>query len=179
MIPLHDEEFAIAMIEEIERTFLMKILPPGLKGCKSVEIVDIYIPGSAEHPKIRIRRSGDKFELTKKEPIGQDASHQTEHTIPLTKEEFEELSRLNGKKLSKIRYYYTCNGNVAEIDVFQEDLKGLILADFEFKTREERDSFKPPDFCIADITQEEFIAGGRLCGKSYEDIGKDLERFGI
>jgi CYTH domain-containing protein len=164
---------------EIERTFLVRELPPDLKDCKSVEIVDIYIPGSAEHPKIRIRRTGNVYELTKKEPVGEDASHQTEHTISLTKEEFEELSKLNGKRLRKIRYYYPFEGRIAEIDVFQEELSGLVVADFEFKTREERDSFNPPGFCLADITQESFIAGGRLCGKSYQDIRSELERFRI
>ena len=34
-----------------------------------------------------------------------------------------------------------------------------------------------PDFCLADVTQEKFIAGGMICGKSYEDIEKELKRF--
>ena len=35
-----------------------------------------------------------------------------------------------------------------------------------------------PDFCLAEVTQEEFIAGGMLCGKSFEDIKDKLEKFG-
>jgi len=57
-------------------------------------------------------------------------------------------------------------------------LKGLILVDFEFDKMEEKDSFDMPDFCLVDITQEVFIAGGMLCGKSYEDIEEYLKRFG-
>lgn len=39
-------------------------------------------------------------------------------------------------------------------------------------------SFQMPDFCLCEVTQEEFIAGGMLCGKRYTDIEADLERFG-
>ena len=35
-----------------------------------------------------------------------------------------------------------------------------------------------PDFCLADVTQEEFVAGGALCGKKYPDIEQKLAAFG-
>lgn len=35
-----------------------------------------------------------------------------------------------------------------------------------------------PDFCLADITQEDFIAGGMICGKTYADIESEVQRFG-
>ena len=35
-----------------------------------------------------------------------------------------------------------------------------------------------PDFCLADVTQEVFIAGGMLCGKKYESIRVPLEHLG-
>lgn len=31
---------------------------------------------------------------------------------------------------------------------------------------------------LAEVTQEEFIAGGMLCGKNYDDISDKLEKFG-
>jgi hypothetical protein len=34
-----------------------------------------------------------------------------------------------------------------------------------------------PGFCLADVAQELFIAGGMLCGKTYTEIEGDLERF--
>ena len=117
---------------ELEKTYLAKFIPDGLSRCKNKEIIDIYIPGSSKHPKIRLRKSGDKYEITKKEPIKDDASHQLEQTIVLTKEEFDSLSAIEGKKTHKIRHYYEYNGITAEIDVFLEALKGLIVVDFEF-----------------------------------------------
>ena len=57
-------------------------------------------------------------------------------------------------------------------------LDGLVVVDFEFGTEEEKLAFEMPDFCLVEVTQEEFIAGGMLAGKSYEDIKEKLEEFG-
>ncbi len=169
------------MVIELERTFLAKQIPEGLKACKSKEIRDIYIPRAIEiHAPIRIRKNGDKYEITKKSPVNaNDYSQLLEENINLTREEFLQLEKeISGRKVSKTRYYYPVNGTIAEVDVFSEALIGLVLIDFEFKTVEEKDAFKPPFFCLADVTQEDFIAGGILCGKKYSDLEKDLARFG-
>ena len=162
---------------ELERTFLAREIPNGLRNCKSKEITDIYIPELSKHPVIRIRKNGTRFEMTKKEPTHGDASEQKEQTIILNEPEFNELSKLNGKRVHKIRYCYDYGGRTAEIDVFLGPLKGLILVDFEFNDKKEKDSFEIPDFCLAEITHKLFIAGGMLCGKSYEDIEEDLKKF--
>ncbi|SRR5258706_1421564 len=163
---------------ELEKTYLAKFLPKDLFAVKKKELIDIYIPLSALHPKLRIRKKGDKYEITKKTKLSEnDSSRQLEETIPLTGEEFEALSVAPGKKLRKIRYEYPYGGKIAEIDVFQDDLEGLVLIDFEFGTIQEKNDFQIPDFCLVEVTQEEFIAGGMLCGKKYRDIQEDLEKF--
>lgn len=164
---------------ELEKTYLAKYIPEGLENCKSKEVVDIYIPASSHHPKLRLRKNGDKFEMTKKKPVNHDdASHQEEQTIVLNEEEFAALGKIEGKRVSKVRYYFDCNGRTAEIDVFKESLEGLIVVDFEFDSIEEKENFQMPDFCLAEVTQENFVAGGKLCGEKYEDIEGDLKRFG-
>ncbi|MCH8945778.1 MAG: hypothetical protein IIA85_02555 [Nanoarchaeota archaeon] len=163
---------------ELERTYLLKYIPEMLKDCESKEVIDIYIPKTSEHPTLRIRKNGDKYEMTKKEPIEEgDSSRQKEQTIILTEEEFQMLEKLDGKKVHKTRYYYNHWGRIAEVGIFQGPLKGLILVDFEFLTIEEKDSFEMPEFCLVEITQEDFTAGGKICGKSYEDIEENLGRF--
>ncbi len=163
---------------ELEKTYLVKKLPESLKNCEFKEIIDVYVPKSSEHPKLRLRKNGDKFELTKKEPVNEgDASHQEEQTIKLTETEFNALNNLEGKRVRKLRYYFDYNNRTAEIDVFQDALKGLVIVDFEFTSIEEKDKFEMPDFCLADITQELFTAGGMICGKSYEDIEDDLNKL--
>ncbi|OIO47192.1 MAG: hypothetical protein AUJ31_00175 [Parcubacteria group bacterium CG1_02_39_15] len=165
------------MVLELERTFLLKELPKGLKDCKSEEFFDIYIPRSVPHPILRIRKRGDVLEITKKSPQSFDAGEQVERTIPLSEKEFAELSTLPGKRLRKIRHYYPINGRVAEIDIFLDSLEGLGLVDFEFSSIDEKSGFKMPDFCLADVTQEEFAAGGYLAGKKYSDIEPFLKKY--
>jgi len=160
---------------ELEKTYLAKFLPEGLTNCEYKEILDIYLPTEARHPTLRIRKNGNKYEITKKEPLANDPSEMKEETTTLTKEEFNELNKnLVGKRVRKLRYYYHYNGRIAEIDIFQDSLQGLIVIDFEFETVEEKNNFQIPEFCLIDITQEEFIAGGMVCGKNYEDIEDNL-----
>lgn len=164
------------MIEiELEKTYLARFLPVGLKKSPSKEIIDIYIPKKAEHPVLRLRKRGDKYEITKKQPVqGTDSSEQYEHTIILTKDEFTALEKVSGKKVRKIRYYYNHNGVQAEVDVFQDGLRGLVLVDFEFKEVADKNNFAMPDFCLVDVTQDKYFAGGMLCGKKYSDIKSHL-----
>jgi CYTH domain-containing protein len=163
---------------ELERTFLLKNIPDGLEKCKSVEIIDIYVPKSSVHPVLRIRKRGDKLEITKKQPITDaDSSEQSEHTISLSKEEFEELSQITGKRFRKIRYYYPFDSNIAEIDIYKDALEGLSVVDVEFDSKEKKDVFTMPEFCLVDVTQDKIIAGGMLAGKKYSDIEAYLEKY--
>lgn len=164
---------------ELEKTFLAKYLPEGLQQCESKEIIDLYIPKDARHPFLRIRKNGDRYVITKKRPVTDgDASEQTEETIVLNEQEFAVLNQLDAKRIHKIRYKYPFHGNIAEFDVFLDKKKGLVVVDFEFENAEQKQAFEMPDFCLADVTQEEFIAGGMVAGKSYQDLEIDLDRFG-
>ncbi len=164
---------------ELEKTYLLKYFPEDIKEKPSIEIFDIYIPKSDYHPHLRIRKRGEIYEITKKEPLSSsDSSEQSEHTIKLSSEEFSALKNVDGKKLHKIRYIYPCGNNTAEIDVYQDDFKGLVFVDFEFKTRAKKDAFVIPDFCLAETTQEKFCAAGWLAGKKYSDIEPFLDAYG-
>jgi CYTH domain-containing protein len=167
------------MVEiELEKTYLAKYLPADLKKSLSKEVKDIYIPASAVHPVLRIRKNGDKYVITKKEPASaDDASVHNEHTIKLTEDEFKSLEKVVGKKVSKIRYFYKIGELTAEVDVFKDDLEGLVLVDVEFKNVEQKDAFEMPEFCLAEVTQEEIFAGGMLAGKKYADLEKTLKKY--
>lgn len=168
------------MEEEIELTYLAKSLPKDLTKYPCKEMIDLYIPVSFDHPTIRIRKNGDKYVITKKEPYEDaptDSSHMLEQTIKITEKEFIEFTKFPAKKVEKHRYEYPYQGLTAEFDVFQGDLAGLVLIDFEFKTREDQAKFVMPDFCLVEVTQEKFIAGGMLCGKKYDDIQNRLNEY--
>ena len=163
---------------ELEYTYLAKEIPKGLSDYPSKLIVDVYYPAEVEHPFLRIRQYGDSYELTKKVPAnGSDASYQLEHTVQLDRGEFEALTKAPGRRVAKRRYYYDYQGQTAEIDVFEGELGGLVEVDFEFTNRDDQLMFKMPDFCLADVTQEAFAAGGMLAGKAYKDIKKQLAHY--
>jgi CYTH domain-containing protein len=163
---------------ELELTFLAREIPKEIEKYTPKRIIDIYIPEKAAHAHVRLRQKDDKYEITKKMPIVEhDASSQIETTISLTKEEFEALSGLSNKRIVKDRYNLWVDGYFAEVDVFRDSLAGLVLIDFEFRNEDEKRSFLMPKIALADVTQEEFVAGGFLAGLSYTDIISNLERF--
>lgn len=164
---------------EYERTFLLKELPDGIENAKSEVIRDVYIPAAAAHPILRLRQKGDKFVITKKYPAeGDDSSKQYEHTIELSKEEFETMAACPNKQFIKTRYYMELAGRPAEVDLYHEELKGLAVIDFEFDNEEEKDNFVTPDFVLADVTQDVAVAGGYLAGKTIEEIMPLLSKYG-
>ena len=163
---------------ELERTFLVKDLPKEIEGADYVEIVDTYIPDGPEHSHLRLRKKGNKYSITKKDLVDDDASEMMEYTIELTAEEYEALCSCSKKRVVKKRYFAKIDGHDAEVDVFGEDLAGLVLVDFEFASVDEKNAFVMPEGMLADVTPEEFIAGGMLAGKKYEDIEGELEKYG-
>ncbi|MFC1598602.1 hypothetical protein ACFL2U_01130 [Patescibacteria group bacterium] len=164
---------------EYENTYLMKFVPKDLILAEYIEIIDIYIPRKTTHPRLRIRKRENRYEICKKFPVKPgDGSEQHEFTIPLDGNEFDELNtNLKGKRARKYRYLYKHENRIAEIDVFQDDLNGLISVDFEFDNENDKNQFIMPNFCLVDVTQETAIAGGMLVGKSYSDIAPILDKY--
>lgn len=164
---------------EYELTFLAKATPAGIKGAIGELIRDVYVPDTAEHAHLRLRQRGESYVITKKVPVHDtDSSEQTEETIPLTKEEYDALATCSTKVVAKRRYKVVINGYPAEVDVFEEQLAGLVEIDFEFGSSDEKALFVVPDVCLADVTQEEAFAGGYISGRSYSDIEPVLDKYG-
>lgn len=164
---------------ELERTYLAQKIPDNLHEVEPLRLSDIYVPEAGiPQPRLRLRRKGNAFEITKKVPVSEgDASAHNEMTIELSELEFSALALASNRTLVKERYELDIGGYTAEVDVFQEALEGLILIEFEFQTEQERDSFTTPDVCLYDVTQEDFIAGAHLAGKTYVDLEPELARF--
>jgi len=164
---------------EYELTYLAKNLPDEILGVEGEYVRDVYVPDSVSHAHLRLRQRGADYVITKKAPAyGSDSSEQSEETIPLTKEEYDALASCSTKVVAKRRYKVSVGGHMAEVDVFQEQLEGLVEIDFEFGSSEEKSAFVPPEVCLADVTQEEAFAGGYLSGRSYEDIESVLDKYG-
>ncbi len=163
---------------ELERTFLARYIPENIGDFEELE--DNYIPKDSDHPILRLRRRDEKFFMTKKSLKEEgNFTEFIEETIKLSSKEYSFLDRLDGKKHSKKRYSYDVGEEVkCEVDIYQGDLKGLVLVDFEFESVEAKNNFIVPDFCLREVSSVEFLAGGVLCGKKYGDIEEKLHNLG-
>ncbi|HSX32479.1 MAG TPA: hypothetical protein VLF43_04395 [Candidatus Saccharimonadales bacterium] len=165
---------------EYELTYLAREIPIEIRQAQPLRMVDFYVPeDQALHPHLRLRRKGKGYEITKKLQVTEgDASVHTEQTIPLDQTEFESLSSGHSRIVEKDRYEVIINGRPAEVDIFSGKLTGLVMIDFEFLSEADKQAFTPPSCCLADVTQAEFVMGGMLSGKSYDDISTKLTELG-
>lgn len=163
---------------ELEKTYILKNIPFQLGQYPNKEIIDYYMPVDQDHPQLRLRKRWPLLEMTKKTLVKEgDASTQREETIYLSKAEYEALSAIPSKKIRKIRYYVPYEWLILEIDVFQDDLDWLFLMDIEFPDKNTMEIFVMPDFCLADVTQNEMFAWGLLCGKTYASISSLIRQY--
>ncbi len=132
---------------EIERKFLIKTLPKNL-GTYPCRLLEQGYLSTA--PVVRIRRDNDRYELTYKSG---GMMVREEYNLPLTRESYEHLkTKIDGRLITKKRYMIPLETYTIELDVFEDDLAPLILAEVEFSTEEEAKSFIPPEWFGEDVT---------------------------
>ena len=133
---------------EIERKYLIDQLPADLASypCKVIE--QGYL---CTEPVVRIRRSNDNYTLTYK---GSGLMVREEYNLPLTAESFAHLkNKIDGRLITKRRYLIPlADKYTIELDVFDGDLAPFKLAEVEFETEEEANSFIPPEWFGEDVT---------------------------
>lgn len=165
--------------QELERTFLPSALPAGVLTSRSKVIVDTYLPLGAEHSLLRLRQSGDTYEITKKEVIGEGVGKQrVEHTIKLTKDEYDSFATVQGMRVAKTRYYYEEGGHTYEVGVYDEALKGLVIVDIEFQTLGDMEAFSKPEWLLTEVSHVKELRAGMLCRSTYADVAPILETLG-
>ena len=95
-------------------------------------------------------RQAGKPVLTAKR--GEGLSRQ-EAEVELGSERFEELWPLTeGRRLHKRRHVVPHGELRIEVDVYQGDLEGLVVAEIEFPSEEEAKGFDPPDWLGDEVT---------------------------
>lgn len=139
---------------EIERKYLIAQLPENLKTYPYRIIEQGYLNTD---PVIRIRRDNEKYELTYK---SKGLMTREEYNLPLTQEAYAHLlPKIDGRLIQKKRYMIPLAdfkedrlGLTIELDIFEGELKPLILAEIEFPNEESANSFSPPAWFGKDVT---------------------------
>ncbi len=161
---------------ERERRFLVDQFPSA--DTERVRHVrDRYIEGT----RLRLRHQIDEnrpitFKLTQKvlKP-GSGAQQGSITTIYLSEEEFRVFEQLPAKQLNKTRYSVPPFG----IDVFEDTLQGLVLAEAEFESALDANALELPSFIVHEVSTDVRFTGGRLASASRREIEAWLLEYGI
>jgi adenylate cyclase len=124
------------MAIEIERKFLVKDTN-FLKDLEGIKYSQGYIASTAD-PGVRIRVAGNRGYITLKSSIkGAKIRNEFEYEIPLN--DAEEMLKLFCRKplIEKYRYIVKYEGNIWEIDVFEGDNEGLVVAEVELDAEDQ------------------------------------------
>lgn len=133
---------------EIERKFLIKKLPDNLTSYKARKIEQAYL---CTDPVVRVRRDNDDYYLTYK---SKGMIVREEYNLPLTKEAYGHLlAKADGIIITKTRYEIPEKDNLTiELDVFEGNFDGLLLAEVEFASEEEALGYVPPEWFGEDVS---------------------------
>ena len=136
---------------EVERKFLVSG-PPELDGTESGQIEQGYLAAGAEG-EVRLRRKGEKLLLTAKRGSG---ISRDEAEVELDRDAFERLWPLTaGRRLRKRRHLIPHDGLEIELDVYEGDLEGIVVAEIEFGSEDEARGFEPPEWIGDEVTGDE------------------------
>ncbi|SFQ43952.1 CYTH domain-containing protein [Lachnospiraceae bacterium XBB1006] len=150
---------------EIERKFLVTLNDIDLAQYDFHRLEQGYLCGN---PVVRVRRENDDFYLTYK---GKGLLCREEYNLPLTKEGYEHLIKKSDNNIiTKCRYLIPYHSYTIELDVFENELSGLVIAEVEFPSAEEANAFVPPDWFVKDVTDDARYQNVNLiCGLPQTD----------
>jgi adenylate cyclase len=139
-------------IYEIERKFIVSDVPPEVTHAPSVPMRQGYLSIDTDRLlSVRVRSEGEACRLTIKSGQG---VKRTEVELPLSRDQFEALWPSTISSLEKTRYRIDYDGFAVEVDVFEGDLAGLVLAEVEFESEESAASFDPPLWVLREVTDD-------------------------
>jgi CYTH domain-containing protein len=155
---------------ERERRWLCRALPRD-RVLRSERITDLYITDTQLRLRDAIPLEGGRpmRRLGRKADVSPQVRLLT--SIYLSDREFELLSSLPGRILTKTRHHIgKVLGVEVSIDEFSGPLAGLIMAEAEFDDMETLSSYPMPDFAFAEVTDDVRYTGGELVANGAPDI---------
>ena len=146
------------MSKEIERKYLVKnfgMLCDQYRRIRQDDIRQGYLAIEPSGTEVRVRSKGlddhQRYYLTAK--CGQGLVR-GEAEMEINREQFEVLWPMTeGRRVEKIRFTLALSDKLKlEVDCFFGKLASLIIAEIEFTTEEEANTFTPPIWLGADVT---------------------------
>ena len=155
------------MPTEIERKFLIKPdLWKDIHPKKSVDIKQAYLSILPEKT-IRVRVQGKKGFITIKGKTTGISRTEYEYNIPL-KEALEIIAKFPENLIEKTRHYVLFSGNVWEVDQFKGTNQGLLIAEIELKSEDQK--FKLPPWIDKEVTNDKRYYNSNLSQNPIIDL---------
>lgn len=151
------------MAVEIERKFLVDVhnLPQLVNG---KVIKQAYIK-TQDNTVVRVRIKGDKGYLTIKGENKGMVRSEFEYEIPLN-DANEMINTLCARPvISKIRYELKIDAHIWEVDIFEEENKGLVIAEIELPSEDEKISL--PYWIKEEVTSDSRYYNSNLISNPY------------
>ncbi len=146
---------------EVERKFLVWEVPADLDSHRASSIHQGYLAIDPDGSEVRVRRRGERRYLTSKRGHG---LVRDEAEIEITEAQFDALWPLTeGRRIEKTRYEISAGpGRVIEVDVYGGGLEGLVVAEIEFPTPADANTFDAPAWFGPDVTSDDRYKNQRL-----------------
>lgn len=146
---------------EIERKFKVINLP-NLDNVRFVKIIQGYLNTDSE-PTLRIRKYDEEYFLTYKYSRKDlEVNVCDEYELPITKECFNNLlNKIDGILIEKKRYFI----DEIELDIFEGEHEGLMLAEVEFDSIEDANNYNKPSWLGEDVTKDKNYRNSYLSKK--------------
>ncbi len=137
---------------ERERKFLIDAIPAGIDLSDHTVMRQGYLV-AGEQVSVRVRDAGPKrCTLTVKAGSG---AERTELEWAIDREQFDAAwPHTEGRRVAKVRHRIPLDEDVIELDVFSDDLDGLVFAEVEFGSSEALDAFEPPTWFGREVTDD-------------------------
>lgn len=154
------------MAIEIERKFL--VTDDGWKKdvLRHTHYRQGYL-GLPDKASIRVRTDGETAQLNLKSVRLGASRHEFEYEIPLADARLMLDEMCSGPLVEKTRYYVRHGEHVWEVDVFEGDNAGLIVAEIELESEDE--SFEHPPWVGEDVTDQARYYNVNLVKHPYKD----------
>ncbi len=150
---------------EIEQKFLVKYLPENLQQYECHRIEQAYLCSGIT---FRIRKIDEQYIFTYKRPTSSKnlVNINEEIELFLDKKSYDHLiCKKDGYIVKKKRYVIPLKSNLkAELDIFEERLKGLIIVEVEFLDEKEIFSFAKPDWFGENVSKRTEYTNSYLSG---------------
>lgn len=170
-----DEKYSVG---EYERRFLLPDLPAAVSNPRRIS--DLYIEGT----RLRVRTLATpegvvlQRKLGHKRRMAEDDPTAVWHTsLYLDEAEYELLSSLPGRMLTKTRWTIDVDGQLETVDVFESDLAGLVILEVNLGHFDDLHAFNPPAWAGAEVTNDESFTGGSLAGLSADELEEILTSY--